>query len=263
MYRCKTRPGGFTLIELLVVIAIIAILAAILFPVFAQAREKARQTSCLSNVKQQGLAAIMYTQDYDEVLPPTQNAAVFKQVLYPYVRSDRAFISPFSLKPYTPNPALSGKPIHSFPDLSKVYGVKDPVPGPDKKITIGYLDGTITYGGVIQGDPTFETTAYARQLTLGLLMYTQDYDEVLPPMATHAQFKASLLPYVRSSRLFTSPYTHTLFDINTALSLQPFAGIADPTMTVVLQDPKPELAGLRTTGYLDGHVKRMLNRLLP
>lgn len=57
---------GFTLIELLVVIAIIAILAAILFPVFARAREKARQTSCLSNMKQIALAQLMYVQDYDE-----------------------------------------------------------------------------------------------------------------------------------------------------------------------------------------------------
>jgi prepilin-type N-terminal cleavage/methylation domain-containing protein/prepilin-type processing-associated H-X9-DG protein len=60
---------GFTLIELLVVIAIIAILAAILFPVFAQAREKARQASCLSNIKQLGLALVMYVQDNDEQFP--------------------------------------------------------------------------------------------------------------------------------------------------------------------------------------------------
>lgn len=66
---------GFTLIELLVVIAIIAILAAILFPVFAQAREKARQTSCLSNLKQMGLATLMYVQDYDETYPPNSVSA--------------------------------------------------------------------------------------------------------------------------------------------------------------------------------------------
>jgi prepilin-type N-terminal cleavage/methylation domain-containing protein/prepilin-type processing-associated H-X9-DG protein len=65
----RHNSGAFTLIELLVVIAIIAILAAILFPVFAQAREKARQTACLSNVKQLGLGCMMYAQDYDETMP--------------------------------------------------------------------------------------------------------------------------------------------------------------------------------------------------
>src|SRR3984957_10656640 len=60
---------AFTLIELLVVIAIIAILAAILFPVFAQAREQARKTTCLSNVKELGLGTLMYVQDYDETFP--------------------------------------------------------------------------------------------------------------------------------------------------------------------------------------------------
>jgi prepilin-type N-terminal cleavage/methylation domain-containing protein/prepilin-type processing-associated H-X9-DG protein len=68
--RQTSRNPGFTLIELLVVIAIIAILAAILFPVFAQARSKARQAMCLSNMKQVGLAFSMYTQDYDENLCP-------------------------------------------------------------------------------------------------------------------------------------------------------------------------------------------------
>jgi len=67
LHRCRR---AFTLIELLVVIAIIAILAAILFPVFAQARESARQTACLSNLKQIGNGLLMYLQDYDELFPP-------------------------------------------------------------------------------------------------------------------------------------------------------------------------------------------------
>ena len=66
----RSLKSGFTLIELLVVIAIIAILAAILFPVFAQAREKARQASCLSNLKQLALASMQYIQDYDEQFYP-------------------------------------------------------------------------------------------------------------------------------------------------------------------------------------------------
>jgi prepilin-type N-terminal cleavage/methylation domain-containing protein len=71
----QPRPRGFTLIELLVVIAIIAILAAILFPVFARARESARRTACVSNVRQLGTAWMMYVQDYDESFPPTNSPA--------------------------------------------------------------------------------------------------------------------------------------------------------------------------------------------
>lgn len=69
--RCSKAGSGFTLIELLVVIAIIAILAALLFPVFARARENARRTSCISNVRQIGTAWMMYVQDYDESYPPS------------------------------------------------------------------------------------------------------------------------------------------------------------------------------------------------
>jgi len=80
MKRNSTKRSGFTLIELLVVIAIIAILAAILFPVFAQAREKARQTSCLSNEKQIALGIMMYVQDYDEVFPLLQRTPTAEEI---------------------------------------------------------------------------------------------------------------------------------------------------------------------------------------
>jgi prepilin-type N-terminal cleavage/methylation domain-containing protein len=76
------RGRGFTLIELLVVIAIIAILAAILFPVFAQARDRARQATCLSNIKQLSLGVLMYAQDYDEQLlyRPTQKHCEWRYI---------------------------------------------------------------------------------------------------------------------------------------------------------------------------------------
>jgi prepilin-type N-terminal cleavage/methylation domain-containing protein/prepilin-type processing-associated H-X9-DG protein len=89
------RTKGFTLIELLVVIAIIAILAAILFPVFAKAREKARQTSCLSQVKQIGLAHLMYAQDYDEIVCGGNAGGVtWYNAIAPYMKSTQILICP-------------------------------------------------------------------------------------------------------------------------------------------------------------------------
>ena len=96
--------SGFTLIELLVVIAIIAIRAAILFPVFAQARDKARQTACLSNEKQFGVAWLMYAQDYDETAlpirwgttspPPNNQYFNLRSLLDPYTKNKQIFLCP-------------------------------------------------------------------------------------------------------------------------------------------------------------------------
>ena len=103
------RRRGFTLIELLVVIAIIAILAAILFPVFARAREKARQTSCLSNVKEISLGILMYVGDYDERFPISGGyrnrvpvevpRGYWIHVIQPYVKNENIFVCPSDNSP--------------------------------------------------------------------------------------------------------------------------------------------------------------------
>jgi prepilin-type N-terminal cleavage/methylation domain-containing protein len=98
MQPAKTlRSGGFTLIELLVVIAIIAVLAAILFAVFARARENARQTACVSNVRQLGLAWMMYVQDNDETFPPS-NSPMSSQW-----GPSTTYTGPYSCKPCRPH----------------------------------------------------------------------------------------------------------------------------------------------------------------
>jgi prepilin-type N-terminal cleavage/methylation domain-containing protein len=99
MQSNQTSRRAFTLIELLVVIAIIAILAAILFPVFAQARESARKAACTSNMKQLGLALQSYAQDYDGIMPPSQLPSTGPNVswptmLFPYVKNEGIFVCP-------------------------------------------------------------------------------------------------------------------------------------------------------------------------
>src|SRR6188472_2432696 len=101
----RLRRSAFTLIELLVVIAIIAILAAILFPVFAQAREKARQSACLSNCKQIGLAVMMYGEDWDQSYPLfahyPNTVPMWFQVIQPYIKNEHVFTCPSVQRPTT------------------------------------------------------------------------------------------------------------------------------------------------------------------
>lgn len=115
------RKRGFTLIELLVVIAIIAILAAILFPVFARAREKARQASCQSNLKQLCTASLMYAQDYDERIMihrcdcgPPNALACYHEASMPYIKNRQLFTCP-SAQP-------CGRP-NQYPELTYAFNL--------------------------------------------------------------------------------------------------------------------------------------------
>ena len=141
--RPRSRPG-FTLIELLVVIAIIAILAAILFPVFARAREAARGTSCRSNLKQLGSAIQMYTQDYDELMPierTTNPSTSVIQILDPYIKSKGVHDCPSQSvkstvayngeRSYSYNTwALSNQSLAAIQNVSETVCIADSTPNP-------------------------------------------------------------------------------------------------------------------------------------
>ena len=137
---------AFTLIELLVVIAIIAILAAILFPVFAQAREKARTISCLSNIKQTTLAAIMYVQDYDETFPINLylgNSSgtcimTFYQEIAPYQKNGQILLCPSDSSPL------------NFPKAMTVIGLPPPCAATPPLVFVSYQPN---YAVIDDGDP--------------------------------------------------------------------------------------------------------------
>jgi len=144
-----SRRRGFTLIELLVVIAIIAILAAILLPVFAQARESARKTSSLNNIRQIGLGLIMYTQDYDEMLPPRNDAV--ENFGDPGAPSN--FLG--AIQPYTKN----GK-ILSCPSVQGNFTGIEPTPTSDSS----YMGNGVVMGRSLAVVPAPADIVYLQEL---------------------------------------------------------------------------------------------------
>jgi prepilin-type N-terminal cleavage/methylation domain-containing protein/prepilin-type processing-associated H-X9-DG protein len=185
------KKRAFTLIELLVVIAIIAILAAILFPVFARARENARKSACQSNLKQIGLAIMQYVQDYDEKYPISNlyypaTGGRWYQLLQPYARSTQVFICPSTsvsssvlniygwniggtasnsgfgyipATPYTPG-GVVGVSLAVVEEPSTTFIVLDPTSsgyGGNGLYAVGY--STKQYMPVLHGGAPYTTTA--------------------------------------------------------------------------------------------------------
>jgi len=151
----KSKKSGFNLIELLVVIAIIAILAAILFPVFAKVREKARQTTCLSNEKQMGLATLQYAQDYEEDYPLAQTTNWganydWTLMISPYVKAGRingnfsTVNAIFSCPSFPLEPGTGASEQNQYKPLSDVFTDQTqamPVSGvPSPPVTLNQID---------------------------------------------------------------------------------------------------------------------------
>jgi len=145
------RRIGFTLIELLVVIAIIAILAAVLFPVFSQARERARRSACTSNLKQIGMGVQMYVQDYDGRVPicndnttlnPADDTGYWWVTLHKYTKNDQIFVCPSWRKTNNPTGLLAW----------------ETPPDPDKPFNHAGIVGTYVWNETMDGAPEAKLT---------------------------------------------------------------------------------------------------------
>lgn len=201
----KTKRSGFTLIELLVVIAIIAILAAILFPVFARARENARRSSCMSNLKQLGLGLMMYVDDYDEHMPMNgYNAGggiyrSWRVSLQPYIKSTQVFVCPSNSNTDTNSGSGPGVPLISS-DYSANLGIGGPfgaynsvgpilaaIPFPSTTFFVVETNQNVAdwYYDVISGPTTkFSTGLFAGHMGTSNYLFGDGHVKSLRPSAT-------------------------------------------------------------------------------
>lgn len=207
----NTKRLAFTLIELLVVIAIIAILAAILFPVFARARENARRASCMSNLKQIGLGVMQYTQDYDEKYPWRENFATgysWAQTIQPYIKSTQSFACPSN----TLNSQLMGGAGAPAPQIPRSYGANGRM----------MTDGNANATGGLTGISLAQVNEPARKIMVAESGYPtvawNDYGEPWWP-----DFYFKLLGFAghlsTSNYLFADGHVKAMRPLNTA---QPF-----------------------------------------
>jgi prepilin-type N-terminal cleavage/methylation domain-containing protein/prepilin-type processing-associated H-X9-DG protein len=246
----RTVRRGFTLIELLVVIAIIAILAAILFPVFSQAREKARQTQCLSNTRNIILAAAQYSQDYDEMLNRIRVWNYPWQQIYPDpATANWALGAEDMLMPYMKNEQIWTCPSDSFPrnDCDGSYGT--PISYSFTHFQSGYDDG--------------DSTGYTA--TFGLhAYYNTQISKSLPEIGAPGDTAATFELWTTVS--YTQGFAYWRWDVrNVADPAWPTGpnyftttGWCSPPIT--LQFAIGGHTGITNFGFVDGHAKAIDRR---
>jgi prepilin-type N-terminal cleavage/methylation domain-containing protein/prepilin-type processing-associated H-X9-DG protein len=230
---------GFTLIELLVVIAIIAILAAILFPVFASAREKARQTTCASNLKQIGLAVLQYTQDYDETYPMATEGNWCDPAAGGGCSGPEPTPSPITLDPYIKSMAVWKCPDSNRTTFNYDYGYAD------------YL-GMQCYNGITSSLGAARTSIVSDNVSPSTLVMASD--------EINAVINGSWASQTSNPLLWTD-YPHPFYVGDDAVLQPPVVpnGLRNNwsgALLVIGQAwPAPRHTGKCNFVYTDGHVK--------
>ncbi|MDX1934405.1 MAG: prepilin-type N-terminal cleavage/methylation domain-containing protein [Capsulimonadales bacterium] len=257
------KSSGFTLIELLVVIAIIAILAAILFPVFAQARAKARAITCLSNLKQVGLGALMYVQDYDETVIPTRiwgteatvgvHTDANNQWNYTGKREWRQFW-PYLIQPYVKNFGIVGCP--DMPSADGPFWAINPE-NTTKGTSLAINDMMATWGGdsgdqapgTINGEPV----AYAAINKPAEMVHFADSAAIFNGGGSWGAWDGS---NAGRQAFLNNPDDYSAFQkmTNGAMFFNPnrlsWESTTEPTLV-----PVPRHNGMCNVVFFDGHAK--------
>ncbi len=242
----SSRKSAFTLIELLVVIAIIAILAAILFPVFARARENARRASCMSNLKQIGLGLLQYTQDYDEKMVlirsnPAACSSPWGELIQPYMKSKQVFKCPSN---------TSGAVVACSDPANRVfadYQANGTWYGPRAASTGFGYDRPLDMASVADG--TIRSTSLAQIVEPSRAIAVAEYKGTgnNPAITSVSSGTGNLDPtnhLTTSNYLFTDGHVKSMKPLSTVLAGNLWAN--DPTNTGVQAYLRDALAGYQT-----------------